>query len=294
MDGVDDTSAVLQAAGLHQPPVEEAPSLLCVIIDTHAEGWHKLEGWSFKETMASVMVLLNAHMALSNANDVAVLGFNGMGPRMVYPQKEDAPLSDVKLEGTMYRQFHKMDKTVLAALATQLQETTVNKHCSISAPLTLALCYTQRIMRQRPGTRGRILLVSVTGDVPSKYISTMNSIFAAQKAHIPIDVCKLGGEKTNLQQAADFTGGAYIDIAHPRGLVQYFMSTFLIDPATRQMLNQATQPEVDFRAVCFLTKEVVEIGHVCSVCLCIMKDEPDGSCPICHTVFESTQLPSFT
>lgn len=294
MDGVDDTSAVLQAAGLHQPPAEEAPSLLCVIIDTHAEGWSKLEGWSFKEAMASTMVLINVHMALSNANEVAVLGFNGMGPKMLFPQNIPPSNSSVKLEGTMYRQFHKVDQTVLEALEQQLKESSVNKKCSISAPLTLALCYTQRIMRQRPGTRGRVLLVSVTGDVPSKYISTMNSIFAAQKAHIPIDVCKLGGDKTNLQQAADFTGGAYIDVAHPQGLVQYFMSTFLIDPATRQMVNLATQPEVDFRAVCFLTKQVVETGHVCSVCLCIMKDKPDGSCPICHTVFESTQLPSLT
>jgi hypothetical protein len=50
----------------------------------------------------------------------------------------------------------------------------------------------------------------------------MNSIFAAQKLRVTIDVCKVYGEETVfLQQAAHLTGGSYIYLERRDAFLQY-------------------------------------------------------------------------
>ena len=71
--------------------------------------------------------------------------------------------------------------------------------------------------------------MSVSGSTDSahQYIPVMNSIFACQRLHIPIDVCKLSGDAVFLQQASDATKGVYMALSEPRGLLQYLMMAFL-------------------------------------------------------------------
>ena len=89
-------------------------------------------------------------------------------------------------------------------------------------------------------------------------------------------------------QASDITGGLYIRVPEPEALLQYLLVTvlptsanigymcivyslfqwvFLPDTSTQKMLNLPLPQKVDYRAACFCHHQLVEIGHVCSVCL---------------------------
>jgi transcription initiation factor TFIIH subunit 3 len=69
------------------------------------------------------------------------------------------------------------------------------------------------------------------------------------------------------------------------------MSAFITETALRPHLNIPTQRDVDFRAACFLTNKIVEIGYVCSVCLCITSQVPgQDECPMCGTKYELSAI----
>ncbi|KAK8108275.1 transcription factor TFIIH subunit Tfb4 [Apiospora kogelbergensis] len=142
--------------------------------------------------------------------------------------------------------------------------------------------------QQAPGLHARILVVSVSDSAPSQYIATMNAVFAAAHARIPVDTLSLSphAAPTFLQQAAFLTGGSYAAASlNPRGLLAYLMLGFLPDAEARQHLLQATQDRVDFRAACFCHRAVVDTGFVCSVCLSIFCEPPpaDAGCLTCGT-----------
>ncbi|KAL1987024.1 hypothetical protein VTN96DRAFT_4898 [Rasamsonia emersonii] len=139
------------------------------------------------------------------------------------------------------------------------------------------------------GLQSRILIISVSSSTDSahQYIPIMNSIFACQRLHIPIDVCKLSGDAVFLQQASDATGGVYMSLSEPRGLLQYLMMAFLPDQRSRQHLVLPSRVDVDFRAACFCHRRVVNIGFVCSICLSIFCEPPEnGDCLTCGNHLE--------
>lgn len=139
------------------------------------------------------------------------------------------------------------------------------------------------------GLQSRILIVSVSSSTDSahQYIPIMNSIFACQRLHISIDVCKLSGDAVFLQQASDATRGVYMSLKEPRGLLQYLMMAFLPDQRSRKHLIVPSRVDVDFRAACFCHRRVVNIGFVCSICLSIFCEPPEnGDCLTCGTHLE--------
>lgn len=139
------------------------------------------------------------------------------------------------------------------------------------------------------GLQSRILIISVSSSTDSahQYIPIMNSIFACQRLHIPIDVCKLSGDAVFLQQASDATKGVYMSLTEPRGLLQYLMMAFLPDQRSRRHLVLPTRVDVDFRAACFCHRRVVNVGFVCSICLSIFCEPPEnGDCLTCGTHLE--------
>lgn len=139
------------------------------------------------------------------------------------------------------------------------------------------------------GLQSRILIISVSSSTGSahQYIPIMNSIFACQRLHIPIDVCKLSGDAVFLQQASDATRGVYMSLAEPRGLLQYLMMAFLPDQRSRRHLVLPSRVDVDFRAACFCHRRVVDVGFVCSICLSIFCEPPEnGDCLTCGTHLE--------
>ncbi|KAL6232641.1 hypothetical protein BDW75DRAFT_16133 [Aspergillus navahoensis] len=141
------------------------------------------------------------------------------------------------------------------------------------------------------GLQSRILIISVSSAAGSahQYIPIMNCIFACQRLHIPIDVCKLSGDAVFLQQASDATKGIYMSLSEPRGLLQYLMMAFLPDQRSRKHLVLPTRVDVDFRAACFCHRRVVDIGFVCSVCLSIFCEPPEnGDCLTCGTHLDTS------
>lgn len=138
---------------------------------------------------------------------------------------------------------------------------------SSSDEAMLAIADPEAIHSSYVSLASRILIVSVSGDLANQYIPVMNSIFAAQRKRIPIDILKLAGDTVLLQQASDATGGVYMKPDRPEGLLQYLMMAFLPDTTARRSLVMPSAGGVDFRAACFCHRKVVDIGYVCSVCL---------------------------
>ncbi|KAK6458270.1 TFIIH subunit Tfb4/p34 [Scheffersomyces xylosifermentans] len=136
--------------------------------------------------------------------------------------------------------------------------------------------------------RSRILIVSANDEDDVKYIPIMNSIFAAQKMKTSIDIAKLGFKDSSyLQQASDATNGIYLHIDDPRGIIQVLTSAFFVEPSIRPFIILPTNSNVNYRASCFITGKSVDVGYVCSVCLCIMSIIPEtGKCPACSSIFD--------
>lgn len=62
------------------------------------------------------------------------------------------------------------------------------------------------------------------------------------------------------------------------------MFAFLPDRLARSHLIPPTGTDVDFRAACFCHRRVVDIGFVCSICLSIFCEPPEGGdCLTCGT-----------
>ncbi|KAH7397095.1 RNA polymerase II transcription factor B subunit 4 [Pyrenochaeta sp. MPI-SDFR-AT-0127] len=181
--------------------------------------------------------------------------------------------------------------TTLIGGALSLALTYINKSYILHAPTAAtaesmslaALADSENAHVDRIPLTSRILIVSVSGDLANQYIPVMNSIFAAQRKKIPIDILKLAGDTVLLQQASDATGGVYMKPERPEGLLQYLMMAFLPDVTARASLVVPSAGGVDFRAACFCHRKVVDIGFVCSVCLSIFcsPNLPDNLCLTC-------------
>lgn len=153
------------------------------------------------------------------------------------------------------------------ALAFIAKSTLRHSPTTTHADTLLSLADSENHHIQRTTLTSRILIVSVSGDLANQYIPMMNSIFAAQRRRVPIDILKLAGDTVLLQQASDATGGVYMKPERPEGLLQYLMMGFLPDASARKSLIMPSAGGVDFRAACFCHRKVVDIGYVCSVCL---------------------------
>jgi len=58
-------------------------------------------------------------------------------------------------------------------------------------------------------------------------------------------------------------------------------SVYMVDKPLRRILQMPVQPNVDFRASCFKTKNPIDRGFVCSVCLSVFS-ESVVICPTCN------------
>lgn len=292
---------------------EESPSLLTVILDTNPVSWDSItDKLTLKSALESLSIGINAHLALNNSNRIAVLASHSDGTRFLYPRHEDPhqrqqasesqsrsatpenqSSNDSKTKyvtSQMYRQFKVVDETFISKVHELVEAEIPSKppRNHLSSSLSMALAYINKSLTLNPEYKARILIVNITQDEHLKYIPIMNAIFAAQKMKISIDVCQLSGDATFLQQAADATNGVYLNVKSYDGLVQYFTTALFIDPSLRNIMVKPTSGNIDFRASCFLTGKVVDVGYVCSVCLCILSLIPEGNkCPACDSEFDN-------
>lgn len=285
------------------------PSLLVIVLDTNPHAWALLsQTLPISKAVANLLVFINAHLAVNNANQVAVVASHSHRAVWLYPSSSSTVSEDVDMndgvsnnlsDANKYRPFALIEDSLLTSLRNLISTTTetdvaTTSTTQMAGALTLALSYinkatiiftdTDTSSEPAPtgletteisvGLQSRILVVSVSGDLAHQYIPIMNTTFAAQRLRIPIDILKLAGDTVFLQQASDATKGIYMQLRNPRGLLQYLMMAFLPDQTSRKHLITPTQDVVDFRAACFCHRRVVDVGFVCSICLSSMFAPP--------------------
>lgn len=260
------------------------------------------------------------------------------------PQPRPAPerRPSIPSDGRKYPPFAAVERQLLSSLQTLLSRAPPatpwhTLETFTAGALTLALSYTNRRILTHSSASGisnpnpdpsasaapssssekggpsaaltaRILLITLTPLNAGQYIPLMNSLFAAQRLAIKVDVLHLFGRPSPfLQQLCHATAGIYLSLAPasppsspspngstgagahadtgipggdaspgPRGLLQYLFTLFLPDATARKHLRAPQQAEVDFRAACFCHRRVVDVGFVCSVCLSIFCEVPPG------------------
>ena len=291
-----------------------------IIIDTNPHAWASLSSQlAISRAIPNILVFINAHLAINNANQVAVLASHSHRAVWLYPRPPSAS-EDVEMEEPVpsnlsdpnkYRTFALIENSLLISLRELISSTTVEDiatttNTQMAGALTLALSYIHRATRNYSETGGsskttsaeveasetatglqsRILVISVSGDLADQYIPIMNTTFAAQRLRIPIDILKLAGDTVFLQQAAYTTNATYMQARNLEAILQYLMMAFLPDQQARKHLVTPTLEVVDFRAACFCHRRVVDVGFVCSICLSSMFSYlPHGHPLIFHTLF---------
>ncbi|KAK2047418.1 transcription factor tfb4 [Colletotrichum somersetense] len=305
---------------------EATPSLLSIVIDTNPRAWAALNDvLPLSKAIANILVFVNAHLAFSNANQVAIFASHSNRAAWLYPSKpeavdangaprgEDVAMTDADFftpapnhsSANKFPQFAQIEAAVMSSMRKLVDATTeADLACTttqLSGALTLALAHINKTSLSLNETnkapdvarstssalsrlRARIFVLSVSDSEPVQYISTMNAVFAAAHSQIPIDTLALSGDATFLQQASYITDGTFMQAASPRGLLSYLMFAYSADAEARSSLIPPTHHTVDFRAACFCHGRVVDTGFVCSICLSIFCDVPDGSeCLTCGT-----------
>ncbi|KAF4976462.1 hypothetical protein FZEAL_6862 [Fusarium zealandicum] len=300
---------------------EDTPSLLSIILDTNPRAWAAIgDVLPMTRAIANILVFVNAHLAFSNANQVALIAAHVDRAQWLYPSPprpahdaagdvamKDAPSTHTPpASANKYPQFAQIEAAVLASVRKLMDQTTEADLSStttqLSGALTLALCHINKAAQALssptanlddsrrtnttapPTVRGRILVISVSDSEPSQYIPTMNAVFAAAHAQVVVDTLSLSGDPTFLQQACFNTGGTYIAATHPQGLLTYLMFGLIADTEAREALVAPAHDTVDFRAACFCHGRVVDTGFVCSICLSNFCELPQNSeCLTCGT-----------
>ncbi|KAK9766407.1 RNA polymerase II transcription factor B subunit 4 [Basidiobolus ranarum] len=284
---------------------EEDPSLLVIILDTNPFSWSKSEEsatpLSFNTAQSHLLIFIHAYLSLKPDNRIAVVASHLGTSRFIYPTEktdlvaQSEETSTSAKDANVYQRFKSIDKQISKNLKTLIEsdlnlDSFPDKGSSaISGAFSMALCYINRMMKRDDLGRikPRLLVLSVSADSPYQYIPIMNCIFSAQKASIPIDVCKIyGADSAFLQQAAYISSGTYLKAENASGLLQYLLFTFLPDRYVRNYFCLPGKDQVDFRAACFCHKKVIDVGYVCSVCLSIFCGF-SPVCSTCRTKFES-------
>lgn len=299
----------------HQITIQELTKTLLVFLNGH-------------------LALNNSNLVAFIASTPTNARFLYPNPNKNYDDLEKIQQKPSLINDGMYRQFKVVDEAVLQEMNEILGEvpTDSKRNSTITGALSLALTYTNRMLtidqsittttasainsttklttnnNSNPSSastttttsitpmKARILIISPNDTQDINYIPIMNSIFAAQKMKVPIDIAKLGArDSPYLQQASDATSGIYLHIEDPQGLIQVLSTAYFIEPSIRPYIILPTNSNVNYRASCFITGKSVDVGYVCSVCLCIMSIiQPSGKCPACGSQFDEKVLAELT
>ncbi|KAJ1761506.1 RNA polymerase II transcription factor B subunit 4, partial [Coemansia sp. RSA 1752] len=249
-------------------PQESDSSLLVVVLDVNASAWAR-SPLSLDKAVQQMVIFINAYLALNSENRLVVIGANHKECRYLFPSDPSSipPVHDIQV----YEQFRVVDVKVLSGvhemIASEMDDE--DQQSLISRALSMSLCHIHRVSESSISKIwSRILVLSAGQDSPHSYIPLMNSIFAAQKMSVLIDICKVyGPDSVFLQQAAEITGGNYlkVDTNNEASLLQTLMFTCLPDQYTRGILNAPGNELIDFRATAmifvFLIDTSVSMGQ---------------------------------
>ncbi|CAG5118103.1 unnamed protein product [Candidula unifasciata] len=280
--------------------------LLIIIVDTNPFWWSRKrrvnDQLSLTHCMDSVVVLGNSHLMLAHRNKLAIVAAHTDQSVFLYPRPPTEKVNMTKLpDDGQYNDFRQVEGQVKFQMSQliakdkekledlfEMEEQPPPSDSLVAGAMCMALCYAHRMEKDCPigeNLSVRILVVKGSEDCPSQYMNFMNAVFTAQKQNIVIDACILDTESGLLQQACDITGGLYLKIPQPQGLLEYLMWVFLPDPVARSKMALPPRAQVDYRAACFCHRHLVDIGYVCSVCLSIYCTF-SPICSTCQTTFK--------
>ncbi|KXX82766.1 RNA polymerase II transcription factor B subunit 4 [Madurella mycetomatis] len=142
---------------------DDVPSLCTIIIDTNPRAWAALADiLPISKAIANILVFVNAHLAFSNSNQVALIASHSSRAVWLYPAPpkpsptSSSSSSDVDMpdasnnaatasSANKYPQFSQIESSLLTSLRTLINDTTVSDLSTattqISGALTLALAH---------------------------------------------------------------------------------------------------------------------------------------------------------
>lgn len=280
---------------------EDDSSALAVLVDC-GPSWR--EPAALGSALEQLLIFLNAYQLLSATNQLTVLASHSAAVDVLWPPP-DAGADVVMATSDAHGLRAAVTDGVARIMATSSAASgddpsdaagTDEDAPLLSAALTAALCRLHRATRAHPRVQPRILILHASADAPTQHLAMMNGVFAAQKLGVLIDAVLLNAAADSmvLQQSAFLTGGLYLraprDAPVQRALVQYLITCCLPDRYARQFLSAPPQGQLETRALCFLSKQPLEIGFACSVCLAVFSHDKIASCPVCSTRFSLAQM----
>lgn len=282
-------------------------NLLVIVLDTNPAWWGRGNSNEDKKLTLSkcvdtLMVFANSHLMMNHLNKIAFIAAHSNASHFLYPKKKNDSVDaviDGELNDGKYELFDRMNylvKEEIKDLVLNSMEVEFENDSLIAGAVSMALCYIHRMEKEAQlGVQisSRILVVKASEDNPAQYMNFMNTIFSAQKLNIVIDACILDNDSGLLQQACDITGGVYLKVPQPQGLLQYLLWVYLPDPSTRERLTLPPRAQVDYRAACFCHRSLIDIGYVCSVCLSVFCTF-SPICSTCQTTFKINAPPKLT
>jgi len=285
---------------------DDPESLLVVVVDIASTSWLKSCGGNATKgsqllgaTLDCLVAFIRAFELLHSENRAIILTVAANGHRVAYPRIPESGLTENSLRGGS---GDGEEGGVYDDVSEALQEAVRNPTAGdtgaprISAACARALCLINRARIGKDKLQARILTLLAASDDPAQYVSSMNCFFSAQRMKVPIDACMVGGdgelESTYFQQAAFLTKGVYFKPQSPDALLQTLLTVFLPDSLSREFLAMPVPEQVDFRASCFDTRKIIDIGDTCSVCLSTfdvsVKKKYPAMCRVCNARFSVT------
>nr|4PN7_A Chain A, Putative transcription factor [Thermochaetoides thermophila DSM 1495]5NUS_A Chain A, p34 [Thermochaetoides thermophila DSM 1495]5OBZ_A Chain A, Putative transcription factor [Thermochaetoides thermophila DSM 1495] len=134
---------------------DDIPSLRTIIIDTNPRAWAALaDVLPLSKAIANILIFVNAHLAFSNSNQVAIIASHTNRAVWLYPQPPE-PLPSgssshdaaARKSATIgkYPQFAQIEKSLLSSIRALMDDTTPSDldttTTQISGALTLALAH---------------------------------------------------------------------------------------------------------------------------------------------------------
>lgn len=140
---------------------DDVPSLCTIIIDTNPRAWAALaDVLPISKAIANILIFVNAHLAFSNSNQVALIASHTKRAVWLYPSPpkppaaspEDVAMQDASQKTTpatssanKYPQFYQIETTLLSSLRALMNDTAVSDLSTtttqICGALTLALAH---------------------------------------------------------------------------------------------------------------------------------------------------------
>ena len=249
---------------------EEDGELLAVVLDTSFNS-ALIEKNAVGQLLDSVITFSNAHLLSSSKNSLAVVACHPHVAKMVYPISQDTIHNVRPPDAQMESLAHatQVIRDGIKDVVTSWKDV-YNIEPLLTGGMALALCYIAKRMVNTVGKlKGRLLVISSSGESAHQYLNFMNVFFAAQRKAIVVDSCVIQNDCGLLQQGADITGGNYLKAPSIAGLLEYLLWVFLPPKSLRTKLVLPKPDVVDYRTACFCHRNLIEVGYVCSVCLSI-------------------------